>query len=251
MSKILITGCNGNLALNIIEYLYSKETHKIIGCDLQENFDPFKRLKEVNIEYFQTDLTSTKSMNRFIYNLKSKNIIPEVIINNAAIDSVPKVEAFEDGLNIEHFDDFFRTNVRAPIFLFKKISSFWIENQVSGKVVNLSTIYSKISPDPMIYSNGFIKNILYGSSKAALNNAFKQISVIYAKNNIQINSLLMAGIESKNQDSNFKKLYKERIPIKRFLKINEIFKVLDLLINEQNSYMTGSEIVIDGSYSNI
>ena len=92
---------------------------------------------------------------------------------------------------------------------------------------------------------------MYGSSKAALNNAFKQISVVYANKNIQINSLLLSGIESVFQDPIFKKQYQNRIPINRFLKVDEIFKALDLLIDKSNSYMTGAEILIDGAYSNI
>ena len=251
MSRIIITGCNGNLALSVIEYLSINKSHKIIGCDLHENFDPFKRIKGVDVEYHRTDLMSMKSMDALVSSLKFRNLIPDIIINNAAIDSVPKTQTNQDGLNLECFDDFFLVNVRAPIYLFKLISSVWLEDSISGKVVNLSTIYSKISPDPNIYSKGFIKNILYGSSKAALNNAFKQISVIYADKNIQINSLLLAGVESTNQDLTFKKHYINRIPIKRFLNINEIYKALELLIDNKNSYMTGSEIVIDGAYSNI
>ena len=251
MSRIIITGCNGNLALSVIEYLSINKRHKIIGCDLHENFDPLKRIKVVDVEYFKTDLMSIKSIDELVSSLKFRNLIPDIIINNAAIDSVPKTQTNEDGLNLEYFDNFFLVNVRAPIYLFKLISSVWLEDSISGKVVNLSTIYSKISPDPNIYSKGFIKNILYGSSKAALNNAFKQISVIYADKNIQINSLLLAGVESTNQDLTFKKKYINRIPIKRFLNINEIYKALELLIDNKNSYMTGSEIVIDGAYSNI
>ena len=251
MSRIIITGCNGNLALSVIEYLSINKSHKIIGCDLHENFDPFKRIKGVDVEYHRTDLMSMKSMDALVSSLKFRNLIPDIIINNAAIVSVPKTQTNQDGLNLECFDDFFLVNVRAPIYLFKLISSVWLEDSISGKVVNLSTIYSKISPDPNIYSKGFIKNILYGSSKAALNNAFKQISVIYADKNIQINSLLLAGVESTNQDLTFKKKYINRIPIKRFLNINEIYKALELLIDNKNSYMTGSEIVIDGAYSNI
>lgn len=247
----MITGCNGNIAISIIEYLTLNKTHKIVGCDLHDNFDPLNRLKGVKVEYFKTDLKSPKSMTKLINTLKLRNLIPDTLINNAALDSVPHSQTFEDGLDLEYFDDFFRVNVRAPIYLFKLISNEWIDRGILGKVVNISTIYSKVSPDPSIYSEDFLKNILYGSTKAALNNAFKQISVIFANKNIRINSLLLAGIESINQDTIFKRQYVDRIPIKRFLKVKEIFKALDLLIDDSNSYMTGSEIVIDGAYTNI
>ena len=251
MNKIFITGCNGNLSRSIIKYLITNSNYKIIGCDLHDDFQHSEELMGYKIKYFKTNLSNTESIQKLITSLKFQNLIPDILINNAAMDSVPEIEANNDGLDVEYFDDYFRINVRAPIFLFKLLSKEWLNNKTNAKVVNLSSIYSQVSPDPKIYSDNFIKNILYGSSKAALNNAFKQISVIYANKNIQINSLLLGGIESVFQDSVFKKQYVGRIPINRFLKVDEIFKALDLLIDKSNTYMTGTEILIDGAYCNI
>ena len=55
----------------------------------------------------------------------------------------------------------------------------------------------------------------------------------------------------KNNCKNIKDKYQNRIPIGRFLKIEEIYSAFDFLLDERNSYMTGSEITIDGSYTNI
>ena len=211
----------------------------------------YHNLHYLKIDYFKTDLNSLDSIFDLIQTLKSLDIIPSILINNAAIDSVPMGNLIEDGMSINDFNNIFNVNVKAPIYLFKLLLKEWTILERKGNVVNLSTIYSKVSPDPNIYSSGFIKNILYGSSKAALNSAFKQLSVIYADKNVRVNSLILAGIESPNQDTNFKIKYLERIPIKRFLKINEIYSALDFLIDESNSYMTGAELTIDGGYCNI
>lgn len=251
MKTILITGCNGNLSLAIIEYLISKKDYVIVGCDLQDNFYPKSSSKKIGLHYTKCDLRDLNSINDMFVWLKNNNFIPNIIVNNAAIDSVPNRNIRSSGLDINNFDDFFRINVRAPIYLFKLIASEWIKMNLAGSVINLSTIYSKVSPDPNLYPSDFVKNVLYGSSKAALNNAFKQISVIYAGNNIRVNSLILAGVESQQQRKEFKDKYKNRIPIGRFLRINEIFSAFDFLLDERNSYMTGSELTLDGSYTNI
>ena len=242
MNKILITGCNGNLSLNLIEYLSSKDNYIIIGCDLHEKFDPKNKTNKTSINYI-------KSIKDMFNSLKNNNLLPNFIINNAAIDSVPIANVKSEGLDLNDFDSFFRINVRGPIYLFELISKEWIKMKLDGSVINLSSIYSKISPDPNLYSKGFIKNVLYGSSKSALNNAFKQISVIYASKNIRINTLILAGVESSQQSKEFKDKYQNRIPIGRFLKIKEIYSTFDFLLDDRNSYMTGSEIVIDGGYT--
>lgn len=249
MNKILITGCNGNLSLNLIEYLSSKDNYIIIGCDLHEKFDPKNKTNKTSINYIKSDLQSLSSIKDMFNSLKNNNLLPNFIINNAAIDSVPIANVKSEGLDLNDFDSFFRINVRGPIYLFELISKEWIKMKLDGSVINLSSIYSKISPDPNLYSKGFIKNVLYGSSKSALNNAFKQISVIYASKNIRINTLILAGVESSQQSKEFKDKYQNRIPIGRFLKIKEIYSTFDFLLDDRNSYMTGSEIVIDGGYT--
>jgi len=124
-------------------------------------------------------------------------------------------------------------------------------NEIKGNIINISSIYSKVSPDPNIYSDGFIKNILYGASKAALNNITSQMAVIFIKFGIRVNALLLAGIYSEKQDEVFQKNYISRIPIGRFLEVDEIFDSLDLLLSEKNTYMTGTMIKIDGGYASI
>ncbi|MDC0909689.1 SDR family oxidoreductase [Flavobacteriaceae bacterium] len=249
MNKILITGCNGNLSLTLIEYFLSKQDYIIIGCDLHDKFDPKNKINKKNITYIKSDLQSLSSIKDMFVILKNNNLLPDLIINNAAVDSVPIANVKSDGLDLNDFDSFFRINVRGPIYLFKLISKEWIKMKMTGSVINLSTIYSKLSPDPNLYSKGFIKNILYGSSKSALNNAFKQISVIYARKNIRVNTLILAGVESTQQSKEFKDKYQNRIPLGRFLKIKEIYSAFDFLLDDRNSYMTGSEIIIDGGYT--
>ena len=229
MSIILITGCNGNLSLSLIKYFSSKKKYEIIGCDLHSQFDPKNLLNGLDITYVKTDLQNLKSIENLSIFLNNNNCLPNIIINNAAIDSVPIANVENNGLDLSQFDEFFRVNVRGPIYLFELISREWIAKSINGNIVNISSIYSKVSPDPNLYSENFTKNILYGASKSALNNAFKQISVLYASKNIKINTLILAGIESISQSEEFKRKYKKRIPIGRFLNINEIFNAFDKL----------------------
>lgn len=249
MKTILITGCNGNLSLNIINFFKNNKQIRIIGCDIQDKFDPLKTLLDTNIIYYKVDLEQLEFVTEMICSLNKDKLIPDILINNAAVDSVPLIGVSNDGMELKNFNKIFNINVKAPIHLFKLLSEYWVTNKIHGLVINLSTIYSKVSPDPKIYPTNFIKNILYGSSKSALNSAFKQISVIYIPYNIRVNTLILAGVETDTQELEFKKKYLERIPSKRFLKIEEIFSAINFLMDERNSYMTGAELVIDGGYT--
>lgn len=240
MKKLLITGSNGKLSKHIISSL-SNDYH-IIGCDVQKKSD----LK--NIVYYRTDVSKLESLNGLVGFLKNNNIMPDILINNAAVDSVPKKNNKSSGFDLEKFDEIFHVNLRAPIFLIKKLSEYWIENNIKGRVINFSSIYSLVSPDPNLYSSDFNKNILYGASKSSLISITKQMATLLIKNNIFINSISFGGVFN-NQDENFVNKYSKRLPASRMMSIEEIMPSIHYLLNDKNTYSVGSNIIVDGGYT--
>jgi 3-oxoacyl-[acyl-carrier protein] reductase len=250
---LLITGVNGQLAKRMLHYITSTTDFEVIGLDIHEEKDEIT-IDSFNLglkHYYKCDLRIEMSIIETVNMFANENIFPTVLINNAAIDSIPKNNSRSTGLEFESFSDIFNVNVKAPIILAKYLSDYWIKNKIAGNIINISSIYSKVSPDPSNYSNGFIKNIFYGASKAALNSTTQQLAVIFAKSGIKVNSLLLGGIFSEKQDDYFQLNYKIRVPMGRFLEIEEIFETISLLLSERNSYMTGSIISLDGGYTSI
>jgi NAD(P)-dependent dehydrogenase (short-subunit alcohol dehydrogenase family) len=247
---ILITGCNGYISNIIIKNL-KNENILFIGCDLHASSD-IKSINTINNGldiYYKCDISKEKQIEKLFNYFKIKETFPTILINNAAIDSVPVSGVNNEKFNVKNFDLIFRVNVRAPIIFSKYCIENWEKNNKKGRIINITSIYSLVSPDPKLYSNNFIKNILYGSSKAALNNISKQMAVICAKKNITINSILFAGFESDKQDIQFKKKYSNRIPIGRMINDNDIKETVSFLISENNDYITGSTVTLDGGYT--
>jgi NAD(P)-dependent dehydrogenase (short-subunit alcohol dehydrogenase family) len=254
MSKyIFITGINGNLAKRILSYLSIRSEYKFVGCDIHSEYDDRTRESiDMGLDfYLECDIRCENSIKSTIDILRERNIFPSVLINNAAVDSIPVKNDRMTGLEMNNFSDIINVNLKAPILFSKYCSEYWIQNGIKGNIINISSIYSIVSPDPNIYTDGFIKNILYGATKAALNNVTSQMAVIFIKFGIRVNALLLAGIYSEKQDEVFQKNYVSRIPIGRFLEVHEIFDSLDLLLSEKNTYMTGTIIKIDGGYTSI
>ena len=240
MKKLFITGCNGKLSQYLISVLC--KDYKIIGCDVH------KASKSKNIIYYKIDLSKLKSLEILIDSLITENNFPDILINNAAIDSVPKENEISNGFDLENFEDIFHINLRAPIYLIDKISEYWIKKKISGRVINFTSIYSSVSPDPNLYDKRFKKNILYGASKSSLVNITKQMAVILIRDNIFINSISFGGIYN-HQDDNFVKKYSERVPVKRMMTVDEIISSINYLLDEKNTYSVGSNIIVDGGYT--
>jgi NAD(P)-dependent dehydrogenase (short-subunit alcohol dehydrogenase family) len=120
------------------------------------------------------------------------------------------------------------------------------KNNKKGAIVNFSSTYGLVSPNPSLYSN-FQKDVGYGVSKAGVINLTKFLAVHLAPN-IRVNCVIPGGISFK-QNSSFKKNYSKLTPMKRMMKKTELNSMIDLLCSNNSSYVTGASFVIDGGYT--
>ena len=114
-----------------------------------------------------------------------------------------------------------------------------------GSIINISSIGSKI---------GFPNNPSYLSSKGALNQLTKSLANDFAEANIRVNALLPGYIKTKMTEKSFKnenenKKRIDRMILKRWGKPKDIIGAAIFLCSESSSYVTGSEIVIDGGWT--
>ena len=91
----------------------------------------------------------------------------------------------------------------------------------------------------------------YGSSKAALLRLSKSISIQFADKNIRSNSILPGPIETpmqerwkKNPES--KKNLSNVIPLRRVGKPSDIANSTMFLLSDESSFITGTELIVDG-----
>jgi len=87
---VLITGCNGYIS-NLIINQFKNENYFFIGCDLQEinNVKTKNSIKNGLYKYFKCDISKDNQIYNLFKKLKEQSFIPNILINNAAIDSVP------------------------------------------------------------------------------------------------------------------------------------------------------------------
>ena len=145
-------------------------------------------------------------------------------------------------LSLKNFNDYLHVNLTS---LFSVCREF-AKNNKQGSIVNFSSTYGIVSPNPNMY-DGKHKNIAYGVSKAGVINLTKYLAVHLAPK-FRVNCVVPGGIRL-NQDTKFVKKYSSLTPMKRMMNKNELNGIIDYLCSKNSSYTTGSAIFVDGGYT--
>tara|TARA_B100000965_G_scaffold406497_1_gene445727 strand:+ start:6553 stop:7356 length:804 start_codon:yes stop_codon:yes gene_type:complete len=257
---IIITGANGIIGKSLVDNLINKNS-KIIAIDKEftnkDVSDSFrKKYTYENILYYPTDILDEKELKKNINEGFNKFGSIDGLVNCAAIDSVPSENInnlFED-LDIKNFNEVLNVNVSGQVICTKIIGSLMKNNSIKGSIVNISSIYGKVSPRQKIYehidtpSGSYKKPLAYSVSKSALTNFTKYLATYWGENEIRVNSVVLGGILN-DQDKDFIKKYSDNVPLGRMASVEECVMPILFLLGDDSSYITGSELVVDGGWT--
>mgnify|MGYP004004106981 FL=1 len=210
-----------------------------LGKEISAYFKKLGKLHKLDLSLGH-DLTDEN----FVKDWFSKNHADYLINCFALNDNINKKRKKNDLYNfsLKSFQDYLDVNI---ISLFSVCREF-AKNNKKSSIVNFSSIYGSVSPNPSLYEKSH-KDIGYSVSKAGVINMTKYLATHLAPN-IRVNCVVPGGVSQK-QDLLFKKKYSQLTPMKRMMKKNELNGLLDFLCSEKSSYMTGSIIFMDGGYT--
>tara|TARA_Y100000310_G_C20703955_1_gene832896 strand:- start:4849 stop:5520 length:672 start_codon:yes stop_codon:yes gene_type:complete len=220
--KIIITGSEGLLGKEISRYLSKK--NKIIRLDILLGHD--------------------LSDETFVKNWFKKNHADALINCFALNDHVDPKRKKNTIFNIslDSFSKFLDVNLTS---LFSVCREF-ARNNKTGSIINFSATTGIVSARPDLYG-GSHKHPGYSVSKAGVINLTKFLATHLAPK-IRVNCLAPGGVQF-NQDTKFIKGYSKLTPMKRMMKKNELNGIIEYLISQKSSYVTGSTFIVDGGWT--
>lgn len=182
---------------------------------------------------------------------------PHALINNAALDSPPDAAAEENGPFESYpessWDQVMQVNVKG-VFLCCQVVGGQMAAAGRGSIVNICSVYGLVSPDQRIYEyrrtegTMFFKPVAYSASKSAVLNLTRYLATYWAGKNVRVNTLTFGGVFN-HQDKQFLKGYCARVPLGRMAREDEYNGAIVFLVSDASSYMTGSNLVIDGGWT--
>lgn len=163
------------------------------------------------------------------------------LVNNAGCTITSPVQY----LNREKLDSILQINTIAPILLFQRLMK-------SKKLVKgASTVFTASISGPLC---GVIGNSMYSTSKAAICGFVKNAALELAAKSIRLNAVCPGMIDTHILDSGVigvedLALERQKYPLKRFGKPEEVAYAIIYLLSDASAFITGSSIVIDGGFT--
>ena len=234
---ILITGASRGLGANFAKVLAS-DGFRIIGVgrnkiNLEKVISNLPN-QQLNHHFFELDITDENCVNKQLSDLNLYGLI-----NNAGIANTKLLhkETYSELSNI------IDTNLLGSLNVSNAIIPKMIINK-RGKIINIA---STLGYRPLSYVGA------YSATKAALIQVTKSQSIELARYNICVNALapgyILTDINRDQLEGETGDLLKKKIPLKRFATVDELDTIISMLLNTNNTYMTGAIVAVDGGLS--
>ena len=178
---------------------------------------------------------SKESIKNLFADLKSEDLLPSVLVNNAGITKDQLFLRMKD----EDWDDVIETNLNGLFRVTKAFIKPMVKNKF-GRVINISSVAGLM---------GNSGQVNYSSSKSAMVGFSRSLAKELGSRNITSNVVAPGFIETDmttflNNDE--KAQVSKNIPMKRFGSVEDVAKCIVFLASDEANYITGQTISVDG-----
>jgi 2-deoxy-D-gluconate 3-dehydrogenase len=203
------------------------------------------------------DVTQKDSVNGMVSSTLSHFGSVDILVNSAALD--PKFESDSADKHKTSFEEFplnswkeaLDVNLTGMFLVSQAVAKVMKENG-KGSIINICSTYGIAGPDQRLYESlgepRLYKPVYYTVSKAGVLGLTKYIATYYAGTEIRCNAISPGGVE-RDHDQAFMDAYGQRTVLGRMAYPHEVKGAVVFLASEASSYVTGTNLVVDGGWT--
>ena len=250
---VLLVGASGLLGKQYSESL-SKSGANVVLADL--NFSECKKLESSLKKKFdvtplsvKVDITKKQSINEMVKKVMKRYSKIDILINNAIFPEGPKERSIEfENFSLSVWNKVLSVNLTGVFLTSQEVGKIMVK-QKRGNIINISSIYGLTGADQRIYRKSKLNSSpAYAVTKSGILNLTRYLASYWHDKGIRVNTLSLGGVKN-DQDAIFVKNYSYKTMMGRMASKYDYSGAILFLASNASSYMTGSNLVVDGGWT--
>lgn len=238
---VLITGATRGIGAAMADAFETPETFLFLTGTNSEDMAARNKVCSANRHYVPVDFADPASLNAFLSFIEGLERL-DVCINNAGINIIKPM----NDVSATELDRLTAIDYRAPYLISQAATRVMKRGGHGGWILNVASIWSRIAKP---------ERSLYCGAKAGLAGMARAMAVELAPDRILVNCIspgftLTDMTRASLSDDELRKL-NAQIPLGRLANPDEIASVAAFLCSDQNTYLTGQNIVVDGGFTQV
>lgn len=226
----LVTGGAKGIGLDIAKQL-SKEGFNVVAT---YNTTPPPELAD-KVIFKKLDITNQDSCKKFVTDLVKDGLNPSILINNAGVTR----DGMFHKISSADWCEVLNVNLLSLFCITQEVFKI-MRDQNFGRIINISSVNA---------NKGQVGQVNYCASKAGVQGFTKALALEGARYGVTVNTVSPGYINTdmvSNINPNIVEKIKSSIPVGRLGETSEISRVVCFLASEKSSFITGSNIEING-----
>jgi NAD(P)-dependent dehydrogenase (short-subunit alcohol dehydrogenase family) len=240
----VISGGTSGIGLAIAQRFAKEGAHLVIFGRHRDALDEAVQVIDADVTAIQADASRLDDLDRVAGAVRSEKGKVDVVVSSAGlVEQVPLPEITPD-----HYDRTFALNARAPLFLVQKMLPMMGSG---GSIILVSSA---------MHDMGLPNHSTYAATKAALRSYSRTWAAEFKGSGIRANTLSPGVVDTPMLDSQattseeaaaVRQGYIDMAPMHRLAQPEELANAALFLASDESSFMTGSDMVVDGGISNV
>ncbi|PWU09763.1 MAG: short-chain dehydrogenase [Verrucomicrobia bacterium] len=185
----------------------------------------------------ELDLGHPASVDRYL--AVQKDLAVDILVNNAGINVLNPIGSIDAAA----WSSMIQVNLTSALRLIQAFAPGMAERKW-GRVLSVSSVFSIVTKE---------KRAAYSMTKAALNALTRSAAVEYGPSGILVNALAPGYVDTeltrRNNSAQDLEAICKTIPLRRMAQTAELAKAAAFLVSEENTYLTGQTVVVDGGFT--
>jgi 3alpha(or 20beta)-hydroxysteroid dehydrogenase len=188
------------------------------------------------------DVSDEADVRRVVHDVLAQHGRIDVLVNNAAVQK----EARLVDVTVEDFHRVVNVNLLGCLLLTREVVPSMIERH-AGVIVNMSSLNALVA-DPLLP--------VYAATKAGIIALTQNTAITYGPDGIRANAICPGDVDTELNQAffrahpdpvEFRRRLEREYPLRRIASPEEIAKVALFLASDDASFISGSQVVVDGA----